>query len=323
MSTITMSLKVPWLRSETLQRLWKTNRLLTLLGFASLGLLAVAALMALLDPRLITGAPAWAKPAKFAISSAFYTLTLVWMLSYIHGQRRLVRLVGNVTALALAVELFLIVFQVLRGVRSHFNFSTPLDGAIYSTMAVFIMITWVMGLLAALLLIRQPLTDRPWGLSLRLGLLIALYGAGVGSLMTRPTPGQMAEMQTGKMASTIGAHSVGVEDSGPGLPFLGWSTEDGDMRVPHFFGLHALQAIPLAGFAINRYFQKRLSEGRRVALVWTMGLGYLGGAVLLTWQALRGQSIVAPDRLMLVAFSAWTVLVASTFGLIAAVRNKA
>jgi hypothetical protein len=32
-----------------------------------------------------------------------------------------------------------------------------------------------------------------------------------------------------------------------------------------------------------------------VALVWTVGAGYLGVVALLTWQALRAQSITAPD----------------------------
>jgi hypothetical protein len=43
-----------------------------------------------------------------------------------------------------------------------------------------------------------------------------------------------------------------------------------------------------------------LSMGQRVALIWTAGLGYLGLISLLTWQALRGQSIIAPDGLTLV-----------------------
>ncbi len=78
----------------------------------------------------------------------------------------------------------------------------------------------------------------------------------------------------------------------------------GDLRVPHFFGLHALQVLPLIGglLALD-WTRRRLSERQRLALVWTAGLGYLGLVLLLTWQALRGQSIVAPDALTLAAFA--------------------
>jgi hypothetical protein len=101
-----------------------------------------------------------------------------------------------------------------------------------------------------------------------------------------------------------GAHSVGVEDGGPGLPVLGWSTAGGDLRVPHFVGLHALQMLPLLGWALARpWAARRWSERRRVALVSVGGAAYLGLLALLTWQALRGQSIVAPDLLTLGALA--------------------
>ena len=141
--------------------------------------------------------------------------------------------------------------------------------------------------------------------------------------MTQPTSSQLAELQAGRGSPIIGAHSVGVEDSGPGLPFLGWSTQGGDLRVAHFFGLHGLQAVPLIGFAANRYYRKRLNEKRRMALIWTIGLGYLGLVLLFVWQALRGQSILAPVSITLIAFVALLVGGSGAFSLIVHGKNKA
>jgi len=42
-----------------------------------------------LDPRVITGAPAWLKPLKFAISTGAYTLTLAWVFTYLSEWPRL------------------------------------------------------------------------------------------------------------------------------------------------------------------------------------------------------------------------------------------
>lgn len=303
------------------ERAWQTNRPLMLLGVASLVLLAFATVMAVLDPRLISGAPAWVKPMKFAISTVFYTLTLAWMLSYVQGRPRLVRAVSVATVLGLAMELALIVLQVGRGVRSHFNFSTPFDSAVFSTMAFTIVVIWLMNLLAAWVVLRQPFTDRAFGWSLRLGLLLTAVGAGVAFLMTSPTAQQLAQMQSGAAPTFIGAHAVGVPDGGAGLPFLGWSTEGGDLRIAHFVGLHALQMLPLLGFLINRAFAG-LSERRRTALVVVGGAGYLGLIVALAWQALRGQSIIAPDALTLAVFTALVgaVLLAG-FGVVATARK--
>src|SRR3954463_15206198 len=83
-----------------LARAWAANRALTLLGVLMLITLAITLVGLLADPRVITGAPAWLKPFKFAVSIAIYSFTLLWMLSFVQGRRWLVNMVSVVTLLA-------------------------------------------------------------------------------------------------------------------------------------------------------------------------------------------------------------------------------
>src|SRR5215210_5050943 len=91
----------------------------------------------------------------------------------------------------------------------------------------------------------------------------------------------------------------------------GWSTTGGDLRVPHFVGLHGLQTLPLFGYLLALVAPAWLRTSYRVVLVWTAGLSYLCLIGLLTWQALGGQPVISPDARMLVALVA-LVLTAGT-----------
>jgi len=128
--------------------------------------------------------------------------------------------------------------------------------------------------------------------------------------MTQPTVAQLAVLHaTGHLPPVWGAHNVGVPDGGPGLLFLGWSTTGGDLRIAHFVGLHALQVRPFLGWFLSAERFPWLSTGQRVALVWTIGLGYLGLVGSLLWQALRDQPLIAPDAL---TWLTWGVVVGLT-----------
>ncbi|GHO50740.1 hypothetical protein [Ktedonospora formicarum] len=298
--------------------------LLILVGAANVLVLLAALGGIVFDHRIITGMPAWVKPAKFALSISIYSFTLLWLLSFIQGHTRLVRMVANATGVFLTVEIVIIVGQVIRGTTSHFNNSTPLDRTLFLIMAGFIALVFVMGIVAAVLLLLQRQSDPAFTWTLRLSMVITLVGMAVAFLMTRgPTPQQLELSRTEGRLVAIGAHSIGVTDGGPGLPFVGWSTEGGDLRIPHFVGLHALQVLPLFWWLFLRR-SKVLSDSHRVALVWTASVGYLGVVGLLVWQALRAQPLIAPDADTLNAFVLlMSAVVLTVVGIVLHARIKA
>jgi hypothetical protein len=72
-----------------------------------------------------------------------------------------------------------------------------------------------------------------WGI--RLGILLFVFFA----------------LEGGVMASTL-KHTVGGNDNGNGLPLVNWNRMHGDLRIAHFFGMHSLQLLPLAGYYLAK-----------------------------------------------------------------------
>lgn len=105
---------------------WMTAAMLTTLTVAIVGLW--------LDPQVIGGAPAWLKPAKFALSAALYGWTLVLVLRHLGGWPRVRRAIAWTTTVVFVLEVALVVVQAARGTTSHFNVGTPLDAAIFGVM---------------------------------------------------------------------------------------------------------------------------------------------------------------------------------------------
>jgi hypothetical protein len=285
-------------------RLWRESAPLTGVGLLMLPLLAACLLGLWLDPRSIGAAPAWLKPAKFAASIAVYSLTLAWAFRCLPRHPRVRRWVGAVSAGVFGVEFAIIALQAWRGQLSHFNTGSLLDGALFSIMGAGIVLQTLASVAVAVAFWRERFADRALGWSLRLGFCITILGASMGGLMTRPTPAQLEGMRTARPA-VVGAHTVGALDGGPGLPGTGWSREHGDLRVPHFFGLHAVQVLPLLALGLRR---SRRPEPQRARLVVSAAVSYAGLVGLLLWQALRGQSLIAADASSILGLLTWAGL---------------
>jgi hypothetical protein len=278
----------------------------------------------LLDGRVLVGAPIWLKPFKFAVSIVIYAVTWAWLYAYL-PRNRLVRWSTTIIAAMLAIEYVIIVGQVVRGRQSHFNVATALDAAVWATMAISVVVLWIANLVVAGYLLRRKVggPSLTWGV--RAGAVISLFGAAVAFMMPRPTAAQRASFSDGTFAGIIGGHSVGVADGGPIMPVTGWSTTGGDLRIAHFVGLHALQALPLVAVLLallaGRVAVLR-AEAVRTRLVAVASAGYGGLTLLSLWQALRGQPLTSPDGLTLTVAGVIVLLVvAAAVGVLAVSRR--
>jgi hypothetical protein len=114
------------------QARWHRPLLWLSLAMAATTLATLAGLI--FDPRLLDGAPLWAKPFKFSVSILIYAVTLSWLLGQLQHWRRLAWWADTVAAFFLAVEMVIIGGAAAAGNTSHFNISTPLAAGLWSVM---------------------------------------------------------------------------------------------------------------------------------------------------------------------------------------------
>lgn len=299
-----------------LDRAWSASPPLTALAVLMLVTLVFNLAGLAIDQRTIGGEPAWLKPVKFAFSTALYGFSVAFVFRYLREWPRLRAWAGGVIAGSLTLEIVLINLQAFRGITSHFNVSTMRDMIIFFVMGLSIACLWFASLAVAIALFRQRFDDAAFGWLLRFGLAITLIGAGLGGLMIKSTAAQMKELHAGHRISTSGAHTVGAPDGGAGYPLMRWSRQHGDLRVPHFVGLHALQVLPLLYLAIRR--RSRSSNSRsRIALVASVSYATLVGILL--WQAMHGEPLFSPESTTLRLFGIW--LAASVIALVISWRT--
>lgn len=290
--------------------LWRREPVLV--GFAAVlaATLIPAGLGLALDPRVIEGAPAWLKPAKFALSTTVYALTLAWVFQWLPDWPRVRRAVGWTTGIVFSLEVAIIDLQAWRGTTSHFNASTPLDGLLFFAMGLAIGLQTLASLAVVVALLRERGLEPARAWTLRGAMVLTVLGASTGGLMTRPTPEQLSAAAATHAMPYVGGHTVGGPDGGPGLPGTTWSVAHGDLRVPHFVGLHAMQALPLVGWWLPLGWPVR----RRVAGMAVATSSYAALFALLLVQALRGEPLVAPSpgtAAMLGVWAGATILAAT------------
>jgi hypothetical protein len=220
-----------------IKELFEKQKVLMITGAVSILCFVILAIIAPFDSVQILGINRWIKPMKFFISTAIFVWTVAIFLYYLKDHRKSSFVISWGMVLIFLVELSAVVLQAARGTTSHFNVKEPFDGILFAVMGIFIIGNTLLVAYLLLLYFTAEI-DLPktvvWGV--RLGLLLFLAASFEGGYMS-------AQM----------AHSIGVADGSAGLPLVNWSTKGGDLRVAHFIGLHALQAIPFFAYTLERY----------------------------------------------------------------------
>lgn len=250
-------------------KLKSRNQLLYFYGWLQFAGAFICSLLMWFDSdNIVMGINAWIKPLKFFLSIGILSWTLSWLLVYWNNSKA-VRIYSIVTVLTMIIEMVIITWQAANGRLSHFNIGTPLYGILFSIMGIAITLFTLCTIYMNLLFFRQKnfpvwMSDGyMWGI--RWGLLLFVLFAFEGGVMA-------AMLQ----------HSVGKTDGSDGVPFLNWSKEAGDLRVAHFFGMHALQLLPICGY----WFAQSRSQIHLLSFIYFLCVS------LLLWQALEGYPIL-------------------------------
>jgi hypothetical protein len=244
------------------------NSLLYYFGLLNIAGAIISFLLTFITTTEVLGINAFIKPMKFFISIGVLAFTMGWYMVYLKKENA-VRFYSWVIVIVMAFEMSVVVWQAANGRLSHFNTSTPLYLMLFNLMGVAIVIFTLWTLYIGILFFLQkdfpPLLPQGYIWGIRLGILWFVIFAFEG----------------GHMAAQL-AHTVGAPDGSDGLPVVNWSKQYGDLRIAHFFGMHALQVLPLTGF----YFAKTKIQIMLFSLAWFLLV------ILLYWQALAGSPLL-------------------------------
>jgi len=255
-----------------IKQLFEQQRALLLAGVVSFACFVILAIIAPFDSTEVLGINRWIKPMKFFISIAIFVWTAAVYMYFLKGFEKAARFISRGMILIFFIEMFIIVLQAARGTTSHFNTKTPFDGILFSIMGISIVLNTFLAAYLLYLYFKAEI-DLPksviWGM--RLGLILFLAASFEGGYIS-------AQM----------AHTVGAADGGKGLPMVNWSTEGGDLRVAHFVGMHAFQAVPLFAYTLEKYKVKSAT-----AATFVFAIGYAAVFSFVFVQALFGKPLWA------------------------------
>jgi hypothetical protein len=181
------------------------------------------------------------KAATFGLSFGITLPSVAWATSYLRLPAR--GLVLGVFIATCVVETVLISMQAWRGVPSHFNFETPFDTAVSTTLALGGGVIVLVGVVCTLAAFAGAGGLAPsMALAVRTGLVVLLVAFATGAVMV----------------------ARGVVEARGGQPQLAYDTA-GSLKPLHAVAMHVVLVLPALAWLLAH---TSWAEARRLRLVW-------------------------------------------------------
>ncbi len=257
-----------WLGLLQHHRLWYRN------AVAYVVIATACAIAIAVDDQLFAGVSVWIKPAKFALSISIYFASLA-LFSERLGEAFFLTWAGRVMSwlpvFCAAFEMIYIIVQAGQGQASHFNLSSNYHSIMYALMGFgAVTMVAICAWMGIAILARHGWHDA-MTLAISMGLILTfVLGGGFGGYL-----------------SGAGSHWVGgVANDAHGLPLVGWATAGGDLRVAHFWGIHAMQIVPAFVWPFRH-------KGWARTVVWIAAFAVTVISAATFWQAINGQAFIS------------------------------
>lgn len=185
----------------------------------------------------------WLKPFKFSLSFAIYVFTLGWFMEYLKPQwsEKKISWISYSIAVLITVEMISILLQSVQYsegyARLDFSNQTSLSIAatlhVISNLAILVS-TAIVLYVAGHFFTNISLRPRPYLWGIRAGFFVFAFSCFIGGFMLH---------HYGQVPPNHGDF---------GLPFTHLNSSRSDLISIHFLGIHAIQALPLAGFFLKK-----------------------------------------------------------------------
>ena len=225
------------------------------------------------------------KAATFGLSFGLTLPSVAWATSYLRLPAR--GLVLGVFIATCVVETVLISMQAWRGVPSHFNFATPVDTAVSTTLALGGGVIVLVGVVCTLAAFAGAGGLAPsMALAVRTGLVVLLVAFATGAVMV----------------------ARGVVEARGGQAQLAYDTA-GSLKPLHAVAMHVVLVLPALAWLLAH---TSWAEARRLRLV---GVAVVADAVLTAvvgYEAFAGIPPLTPPLVLGVLSAAALIVLATT-----------